>query len=113
MLDRFRTKSPKVETKGAAKGQKSSKGTAKGTSIVSKAQSRMQVQVQGRRKLVDRMREFFRNTQSEVKKVTWPSRKQTMNLTMVVIGLSLAVGVSLGVIDLALSALVRLVSPVG
>ena len=113
MLDRFRTKSPKVETKVAAKGQKSSKGTAKGTSIVSKAQSRMQGQVQGRRKLVDRMREFFRNTQSEVKKVSWPTRKQTMNLTMVVIGLSLAVGVSLGVIDLALSALVRLVTPVG
>jgi preprotein translocase subunit SecE len=108
MLDRFRTKSPKVETKAAAKGQKSGKG-----SIVSKAQSRMQGQVQGRRKIAERMQEFFRNTQSEVKKVTWPTRQQTINLTIVVIGLSLAVGVSLGVIDLALSALIRLVSAAG
>lgn len=44
--------------------------------------------------------QFFRDTWSELKKVVWPSRKQATNLTIIVIGVSAAVGLLLGAIDL-------------
>ena len=36
---------------------------------------------------------------SEMKKVTWPTKKETYNYTLLVIGLSLAVAVFLGALD--------------
>ena len=35
----------------------------------------------------------------EIKKVTWPSKKQTQNMTLLVIGVSLAVGLYIGLLD--------------
>jgi preprotein translocase subunit SecE len=35
----------------------------------------------------------------EIKKVTWPSKKQTQNMTLLVIGVSLAIGVYIGLLD--------------
>jgi len=40
---------------------------------------------------------------NELRKVTWPTRQDTVNLTMVVIVVSLAVGLALGGIDLLFS----------
>jgi preprotein translocase subunit SecE len=37
---------------------------------------------------------------NELRKVTWPTRQDTVNLTMVVVVVSLAVGFALGGIDL-------------
>jgi preprotein translocase subunit SecE len=37
---------------------------------------------------------------SELRKVTWPTRQDTTNLTMVVVVVSVAVGLALGGIDL-------------
>lgn len=42
---------------------------------------------------------FFREIRSELGKVTWPSREHAQNLTIVVIAVSVAVGVFLGVVD--------------
>jgi preprotein translocase SecE subunit len=36
---------------------------------------------------------------SELRKVSWPSQRETMNLTVVVIALSVAVGLFLGGVD--------------
>ncbi|MCL5257595.1 MAG: preprotein translocase subunit SecE [Chloroflexi bacterium] len=54
---------------------------------------------------------FYQDTKSELKKVTWPTRQQTINLTLVVIGLSIATGISLGLIDLVFSTLYRFAVP--
>lgn len=35
----------------------------------------------------------------EIKKVTWPSRKQTQDMTLLVIGVSLVVGLYIGALD--------------
>ncbi len=35
----------------------------------------------------------------EIKKVTWPSKKQTQNMTLLVIGVSLAIGVYITILD--------------
>ena len=47
-----------------------------------------------------RIRRFLNEAWSELKKVHWPTREQTRTLTMLVIGVSIAVGLLLGGIDL-------------
>lgn len=39
----------------------------------------------------------------ELKKVTWPSREQTIRLTLVVIIISLIIGMYVGIIDILLA----------
>lgn len=52
-------------------------------------------------------RQFLADVRSELKKVTWPSRKDTGGSTVVVIGLVIFVAVFLWVVDTALSALIQ------
>ena len=49
-----------------------------------------------------RMRAFYEDTRAEIKKVTWPDRETTRNLTIVVIGISVVLGILLGGIDFVL-----------
>lgn len=39
----------------------------------------------------------------ELKKVSWPSRRSTIRLTTIVIGVSLIIGVYIGIIDILLT----------
>jgi len=48
---------------------------------------------------VGRLRAAFRDTVSEIKKVSWPTSETTRNLTIVVIGTAIALGALLGSID--------------
>jgi preprotein translocase subunit SecE len=43
--------------------------------------------------------EFVREVRSELRKVAWPTQRETLNLTVVVIALSVAVGLFLGGVD--------------
>ncbi len=42
---------------------------------------------------------YFRGVVSEMQKVTWPSREETINLTQVVLAVTVAFAVGLGLID--------------
>jgi preprotein translocase subunit SecE len=53
--------------------------------------------------------QFLREVKTELKKVTWPTRKQTMGSTLVVIVLVMIISVFLGIVDMGLSTLVRFV----
>ena len=53
--------------------------------------------------------QFLREVKFELKKVTWPTRKQTMGSTIVVIVLVTIIAFFLGAVDIGLSSLVRLV----
>jgi preprotein translocase subunit SecE len=53
--------------------------------------------------------EFLREVKVELKKVTWPTRKQTTGTTIVVIIFVFVVAVFLGVFDYSLSKLVQIV----
>ncbi len=53
--------------------------------------------------------QFLREVNVELKKVTWPTRQQTIGLSMVVIVLVFIISLFLGVIDIGLSSLIRLV----
>jgi len=46
---------------------------------------------------------------SELRKVTWPTRQETMRLTIMVMAVSAAVGIFLGVVDLAFARLIDLI----
>jgi len=53
--------------------------------------------------------QFLREVKIELKKVTWPSKKETMASTGVVIILVIIVSAFLGLVDVGLSSLIRLV----
>ncbi|MBL0713277.1 MAG: preprotein translocase subunit SecE [Desulfosarcina sp.] len=53
--------------------------------------------------------QFLREVKVELNKVTWPSRKQTIGSTLVVLVLVFIISAFLGVVDMGLSSLVRLV----
>ncbi len=53
--------------------------------------------------------QFLREVKVELKKVTWPSRKQTIGSTVVVIALVMLISMFLGAVDLGLSSLIRIV----
>ncbi|KPJ75482.1 MAG: preprotein translocase subunit SecE [Deltaproteobacteria bacterium SG8_13] len=53
--------------------------------------------------------QFLREVKVELKKVAWPSRKQTFGSTLVVIILVTIIAFFLGAVDIGLSSLVKLV----
>lgn len=44
--------------------------------------------------------DYIKASLAEMKKVTWPNKKETYNYTLLVIGLSLAVAIFLGLLDI-------------
>jgi preprotein translocase subunit SecE len=53
--------------------------------------------------------QFLREVKVELKKVAWPSRKQTVGSTVVVLILVTIIAFFLGAVDIALSSLIRVV----
>ncbi len=51
---------------------------------------------------------FFRDLKGEFKKIVWPSKKQIINNTIIVIIAVIIIGVAIWAIDLGLAALVEL-----
>jgi len=58
---------------------------------------------------IDAIFQFLREVKVELKKVTWPSRKQTIGSTAVVLVLVMLISLFLGVVDFGLSNLIRVV----
>lgn len=58
---------------------------------------------------IDKSMQFLREVKIELKKVTWPSRKQTMGSTVVVIVLVMIISLFLGLVDVGLQGLIRVV----
>lgn len=48
---------------------------------------------------------FFKDTIAELRKVTWPTRREATRLTILVIIISTVVGLALGAVDLGLTQL--------
>jgi preprotein translocase subunit SecE len=56
---------------------------------------------------------FFQESRSELRKVTWPTRQEAMNLTTAVIGMTVAIALFLGIIDAGLDKLVSVLLGTG
>ena len=53
--------------------------------------------------------QYLKDSKGEMKKVTWPSRKATVGLTWVVLVVVLIISLYLGVVDLGLSKMIKLI----
>jgi len=60
-------------------------------------------------KHMSRLITYFKETQAELKHVTWPTRKQAILYTVVVIVISLATSAYLGFFDYVFSTVLKLV----
>ncbi len=54
-------------------------------------------------------REFFEQSKAELRKVTWPTRQETVKTGIAVLIFSVVMALYLGVVDMALSRLVALI----
>jgi len=57
--------------------------------------------------LLRRAQEFIREVVAEFRKVTWPSRQELVNSTVVVITVTVVVAVFLGAVDIMLARIVE------
>ena len=57
--------------------------------------------------MIGRLRNYLSEAWTELKKVAWPTRSTVINLTLIVIAVSVAVGAYIAIIDTALHALLQ------
>ena len=55
----------------------------------------------------EQLRQYLREVVFELRRVVWPSRKETLGSTSVVLVIVIICGIFLGVVDLVLSRLIR------
>lgn len=55
---------------------------------------------------LDKAKQFFNDSKAELKKVTWPTKQQTIQATWVVILVTFALSLFLGLVDLVLGKLI-------
>ena len=56
----------------------------------------------------NRLVRYFKETRAELRKVSWPTRKQAINLTLIVLAVTVAMAIFLGAVDLLFATLLRL-----
>jgi preprotein translocase subunit SecE len=54
---------------------------------------------QDKPKLFDRVREYLKDTRGELRKTSWPTRKQATNLTLIVLAVTIVMAMFLGALD--------------
>lgn len=59
--------------------------------------------------IIEKIGKFLKEAKVELKKVTWPTPKQTLASTSVVIIVVIIVSIFLGIVDFGLSKVIRLV----
>jgi len=55
-----------------------------------------------------RVRNYMSNVRTEIGRVSWPSRKEVVSLTVLIILLSIVLGIYLGLADLIITQILRL-----
>ena len=59
---------------------------------------------------VEALRRYFRESRIELRKVTWPTREQTTNLTIVVVVVCIAIALFLGATDFVFVQFIQWIS---
>ncbi len=60
--------------------------------------------------MIGRIRQYFQESWSELKKVTWPTREHVRNLTILVFIISAIFGVYIGILDLIWTSALRFIT---
>ena len=85
-----------LPTRGAAAPAKPARPVKKETKVASPAKD-------------NRFVRWWRETESELRKVVWPTRKEWTNLTLIVVATTGIVGVFLGMVDFIFERLILLI----
>ena len=56
----------------------------------------------------NRLVRYLKETRAELRKVSWPTRKQATNLTLIVLAVTVAMAIFLGAVDFLFANLLRL-----
>lgn len=56
---------------------------------------------------------YFRETTGELKKVNWPTRREAINLTAIVLAVTLGMSIIMGFLDLIFARLFALIFQIG
>jgi len=59
--------------------------------------------------MFEKIKQFIKEVKSELKKVVWPTRKDTIASTSVVVILVLIIALFLGLVDFGLSRVIRII----
>lgn len=57
----------------------------------------------------NRIVRYFKETRAELRKVTWPTRREATNLTLIVLAVTFAMAVILGAVDFVFTKLFELI----
>jgi len=60
-------------------------------------------------KFLEKTKRFFRELRSELRKVVWPTRKETMQYTMIVVATVAVISLFIWIVDSVFSGLLRLI----
>jgi preprotein translocase subunit SecE len=58
--------------------------------------------------ILEKVKQFLKEAKAELRKVTWPTPKQTLASTSVVIVVVVIISLFLGIVDFGLSKIIRL-----
>ncbi len=58
--------------------------------------------------MIKKLGAYIKDSRAELKKVVWPTKKQTRNHTIMVIGISIAVAAFLGAVDYILNKILEI-----
>lgn len=89
------TKTPRSATRGEGNARRAATPARRGAATAGVGERRTSIIT------------FFQESRAELRKVTWPTRQETQNLTVAVIGMTLGIAAFLGAIDSALDYLVK------
>lgn len=59
--------------------------------------------------VIDSTTQFFREVKVELKKISWPLRNETIASTSIVIIIVLIIGIFLGIVDIGLSRIIKII----
>jgi preprotein translocase subunit SecE len=101
-------KKDKVKVKGQNKGVAANAGRGQVVRLKSgRAKTSWMVKMPPVTKWWHTVVSFVTEAWQELKKVTWPGRKETLGTTMVVVFLVIVISAYLGLVDIGLSALLK------
>jgi preprotein translocase subunit SecE len=65
--------------------------------------------VEAKPRVTGKVGEYLRDTRGELRKVSWPTRKQATNLTLIVLAVTVAMAIFLGAVDLLFATLISFI----
>ena len=63
----------------------------------------------GIKEIIEKIIQFFREVRIEIKKISWPSRNETIASTSIVIIIVLVIGLFLGMVDVGLARIIKII----